>query len=85
MEDRAVTERFGRKGRITLRIPFPGRRAFCSSLSAIDYHNDFTCTVSSSVSHRKQALNGWTVSCHCCPQRKEGIFFMKGRKQLIWV
>lgn len=85
MKDRVVRECLARRGRIALRVPLPVRQVFWSSLSAIDYHNSFTCTVSSSVSQRKQALNGWTVSCHCCPQSKEGIFFMKGRKQLIRV
>lgn len=76
--DRAVTERSAWKGRIALRIPFPERQAFWSSPSTVGDHSNFTCTVSSGVSRRKQALNGWTVSRHCRPQRT-------GRKQPIRV
>lgn len=53
MKDRVVRECLARRGRIALRVPLPVRQVFWSSLSAIEYHNSFTCTVSSSVSQRK--------------------------------
>ena len=32
------------------------------------------------LSHMDQALTGWALSCHWCPERKEGVSVMKCRE-----